>query len=137
MFGRCAWVKLAGPLHANRISRGLTVEHCEFGCYPSHKWCPKYWSGLYHSNLAAVFMNYGGPRSICRHNWLYECSDGLQPRGTGTPVDAGEIAYNLIQNCGDDSIEFDSTTLLNLRMHHNVIMDGLCLLALSPVMGGG
>jgi hypothetical protein len=26
---------------------------------------------------------------------------------------------------------------MNLRVHHNVIMDSLCLLALSPVMGGG
>jgi len=63
----------------------------------------------------------------------------LEPRGNGTtsPADASEIAYNLIQNSGDDSIEFDSTTLMNLRVHHNVILDGLCLLALSPVMGGG
>jgi len=47
---------------ANRTDRGLTVEHCEFSCYPAFQWCPKYWNGLYHSNLAAVFMNYGGPR---------------------------------------------------------------------------
>jgi len=125
---------------ANRTSRGLTVEHCEFGCHPAYKWCPKYWGGLYHSNLAAAFMNYGGPRSIVRHNWVYDsANDLLQPRGNGTssPADAGEIAYNLIQNSGDDSIEFDSTTPMNLRVHHNVIVDGLCLLALSPVMGGG
>jgi len=125
---------------ANRTSRGLTVEYCEFGCCPAYKWCPKYWSGLYHSNLAAVFMNYGGPRSTVRHNWMYDsANDLLEPRGNGTtaPADASEIAYNLIQNCGDDSIEFDSTTPMNLRVHHNVIVDGLCLLALSPVMGGG
>ena len=128
---------------ANRTSRGLTVEHCEFSCYPAYQWVrrsQKYWGGLYHCNLAAVFMNHGGPRSICRHNWLYEsANDGLQPRGNGTssPEDASEIAYNLIQNCGDDSIEFDSTTPMNLRVHHNFILDGLCLLALSPVMGGG
>ncbi len=127
---------------ANRTSRGLTVEHCEFSGYPSYQWVhrnQKYWDGLYHTNLAAVFMNYGGPRSILRHNWLYECSDGLQPRGNGThsPADASEIAYNLIQNCGDDSIEFDSTTPMNLRVHHNVILEGQCLLGLSPVQRGG
>ena len=53
---------------SNRTAHGLTVEYCEFSCYPAFKWCPKYWNGLYHSNLAAVFMNYGGPRSVVRHN---------------------------------------------------------------------
>jgi hypothetical protein len=128
---------------ANRTSRGLTVEYCEFSCYPAYQWVrrsQKYWGGLYHCNLAAVYLNFGGLRSVCRHNWLYEsANDGLEPRGNGTtsPADASEVAYNLVQNCGDDSIEFDSTTAMNLRVHHNVILDGLCLLALSPVMGGG
>jgi hypothetical protein len=127
---------------SNRTSRGLTVEHCEFSSYPCYEWIKrneKFWAGLYSSNIAAVFMNYGGPRSIVRHNWLYEYFDGLQPRGNGTssPADASEIAYNLIQNCGDDSIEFDSVTAMNLRVHHNVFLDGHCLLAISPVMGGG
>jgi len=127
---------------ANRTARGLTVEHCEFNCFPAYQWVrhnQKLWKGLYSSNIAAVFMNFGGPRSICRHNWSYECFDGLQPRGNGTdsPDDASEFAYNIIQNCADDSIEFDSTTAMNLRVHHNLIVDGQCLLALSPVMGGG
>jgi hypothetical protein len=125
----------------NYTGRGLTVEHCEFGCNPSFRWCQQgKWSGIYHGNLSAVFMNYGGPRSIVRHNWIYDVgNDGLQPRGNGTsgPEDASEFAYNLVQNVGDDGIEFDSTTPMNLRVHHNVIMDGLCLLALSPVTGGG
>jgi len=125
----------------NYTARGLTVEHCEFGCHPAFRWCQRgKWDGLYHSNLAAVFMNYGGPRSIVRHNWIYDVgNDGLQPRGNGTdaPADAGEFAYNLLQDIGDDGIEFDSATPMNLRVHHNVIMDSLCLLALSPVMGGG
>ena len=127
---------------SNRTSRGLTVEHCEFSSYPSYQWLKrneKFWSGLYSTNIAGVFMNFGGPRSVCRHNWLYECFDGLQPRGNGTdsPDDASEIAYNLIQNCADDSIEFDSVTAMNLRVHHNIFLDGHCLLAISPVMGGG
>ena len=126
---------------ANRTARGLTVEYCEFSCYPAYEWVRRgKWDGLYHSNLAAVFMNFGGPRSSVRHNWAHDSgNDLLEPRGNGTtsPADASEIAYNLIQNSGDDSIEFDSTTLMNLRVHHNVILDGLCLLALSPVMGGG
>jgi hypothetical protein len=85
-------------------------------------------------------MNYGGPRSIVRHNWIYDSSqDHLQPRGNNTsaPEDASEIAYNLIQNNGDDPIEFDSASPMNLRVHHNVILDGMCLLSLCPVMGGG
>ncbi|MBM4042994.1 MAG: hypothetical protein FJ290_31275 [Planctomycetes bacterium] len=63
-----------------------------------------------------------------------------KPAGDGyshSPEDASEIAYNLIQNCGDDSIEFDSASPMNLRVHHNFILDGMCLLSLCPVMGGG
>jgi hypothetical protein len=124
-----------------RTARGLTVEYCEFSAPPGFESCRRgYWGGLYGANISAVFMHYGGPRSIVRHNWIYDSAqDHLQPRGNGTraPEDAGEIAYNLIQNCGDDAIEFDSTTPMNLRVHHNVILDSFTMLALSPVMGGG
>ena len=126
---------------SNRTARGLTVEYCEFSGSPGYEMCRRgFWGGLYATNASAVFMNYGGPRSIVRHNWMYDTSqDHLQPRGNGTtsPEDASEIAYNLIQNCGDDSIEFDSASPMNLRVHHNFILDGMCLLSLCPVMGGG
>jgi len=125
----------------HRTGRGLTVEYCEFTAPPGYSASRRgSWGGLYGANVSAVFMNYGGPRSVVRHNWVYDSSqDHLQPRGNGTtePEDAGEIAYNFLQDCGDDSIEFDSSTPLNLRMHHNVILDGFCLLSLCPVMGGG
>jgi len=125
----------------NRTGRGLTVEYCEFSAPPGYQLCRSgNWGGLYGANISAVFMNYGGPRSVVRHNWVYDSSqDHLQPRGNGTtaPEDAGEIAYNFLQNCGDDSIEFDSSTPLNLRVHHNVILDGFCQMSLCPVMGGG
>jgi len=126
---------------SNRTSRGLTVEYCEFSGAPGYESCKKgFWGGLYAANTSAVFMNYGGPRSIVRHNWVYDSSqDHLQPRGNGTrsPEDASEIAYNLIQNCGDDPIEFDSASPMNLRVHHNVVLEGLCMLSVCPVMGGG
>ena len=125
-----------------RTAVGLTVERCEFGGGPLYQWVrrdQKYWAALYHSSMGVVFMNWGGPRSVVRQNWMYECFDGLEPRGNGTSSaeDACECSHNLIQNCADDSIEFDSRTAMNLRLHHNVILDGMCLLALSPVMGGG
>jgi hypothetical protein len=126
---------------ANRTARGLTVEYCEYNAFPGYELCRRgFWGGLYAANISGVFMNYGGPRSAVRHNWIYDSSqDHLQPRGNGTrsPADASEIAYNLIQNCADDPIEFDSATPMNLRVHHNVILDGMCLLSLCPVMGGG
>ena len=126
---------------SNRIARGLTVEYCEYNASPGYRLCRRgFWGGLYAANISGVFMNFGGPRSIVRHNWVYDSSqDHLQPRGNGTssPADASEIAYNLIQNCADDPIEFDSATPMNLRVHHNVILDGMCLLSLCPVMGGG
>lgn len=125
----------------SRTGRGLTVEYCEYSAPPGFEACRRgFWGGLYATNISGIFMNYGGPRSIVRHNWIYDSSqDHLQPRGNGTTSteDASEIAYNLIQNSGDDSIEFDSASPMNLRVHHNVILDGLCLLSLCPVMGGG
>jgi len=129
------------PEGFTRVYRNTTVEYCEFSGYPCYQWDRRgpYWDALYFSNMAAVFMNYGGPRSVVRHNWSYECFDGLEPRGngTGSPADASELAYNLIQNCADDSIEFDSAAAMNLRAHHNVVLDGMCLLSLCPVLGGG
>ena len=126
---------------SSRTGRGLTVEYCEYSAPPGYEACRRgFWGGLYAANISGVFMNYGGPRSIVRHNWIYDSSqDHLQPRGNGTtsPEDASEIAYNLLQNCGDDSIEFDSASPMNLRVHHNVILDGMCLMSLCPVMGGG
>lgn len=126
---------------SNRTARGLTVEYCEYNASPGYSLCRRgFWGGLYAANISGVFLNLGGPRSIVRHNWVYDSSqDHLQPRGNGTssPADASEIAYNLIQNCADDPIEFDSATPMNLRVHHNVILDGMCLLSLCPVMGGG
>ena len=126
---------------SNRTGRGLTVEYCEYSAHPGYRWCRRgFWGGLYGANAAGVFMNYGGTRSVVRHNWVYDSAqDHLQPRGNGTtaPEDAGEIAYNFLQNCGDDSIEFDSSTPMNLRVHHNFILDGMCQMSLCPVMGGG
>ena len=126
---------------SSRNGRGLTVDYCEFSSPPGFESCRRgFWAGLYAANISGVFMNYGGARSVVRHNWVYDSSqDHLQPRGNNTsaPEDASEVAYNLFQNSGDDSIEFDSASPMNLRVHHNVILDAMCLLALSPVMGGG
>ena len=126
---------------SSRTGRGLKVEYCEFSTPPGFESCRRgFWAGLYAANISGVFMNYGGPRSIVRHNWVYDFSqDHLQPRGNNTsaPEDTSEVSYNLFQNSGDDSIEFDSASPMNLRVHHNVILDAMCLLALSPVMGGG
>jgi hypothetical protein len=126
---------------SQHTGRGLTVEYCEYSSPPGYESCRRgFWGGLYAANISGVFMNYGGRRSIVRHNWIYDSSqDHLQPRGNGTtsPEDASEIAYNLIQSCADDPIEFDSASPMNLRVHHNVILDGMCLMSLCPVMGGG
>jgi len=40
-------------------------------------------------------------------------------------------------SAGDECIEFDTRKAINLRVHHNFIMDATALLALSPVQGGG
>lgn len=129
-------------------SAHLTVEHCEFSGYPTYQWVrwgqyaeprKKTWEVVYNSNLCNTFIHHKGRAVKVRHNLIYECFDGMWPRDMGTldPEQASEYAYNVIMSCGDDAIEFDTKTPINLRVHHNFIMDALVLLALSPVQGGG
>jgi len=131
-------------------SPNLTVEYCEFTGYPTYQWVRwghwggvknrgSLWNVIYNSNLCITFMHHDGPSVKVRHNLIYECFDGMWPRNMGTldPAMTSEYAYNALMSCGDDSIEFDTRRPINLRVHHNFIMDALVLLAISPVQGGG
>lgn len=133
-------------------SANLTVERCEFSCYPVYQWVrwgqSKYpdrtssvWNAVYNSNLCATFLEHSGPGALVSGNLVYECFDGIQRHVHDrerpvTPELASEFSHNVIMSCGDECIEFDSTGPQNLRVHHNFFMDALALLALSPVQGG-
>jgi len=130
----------------------LTVEHCEFNAYPAYQWVrwgqsahPErrgaLWNSIYNTNLCATFIAYTGESTRVLNNLVYECFDGIhrhvhEPDRKKLPELASEFAYNAVMSCGDECVELDSTGLQNLRMHHNVFVDALALLALSPVQGG-
>jgi len=128
----------------------LTVEHCEYSGYPTYQWVRwgqlhgvngkmGLWNTIYASNLCNTFIHHFGPSVKVRHSMVYEAFDGMWPRNMGTldPRKTSEYAYNLFMSAGDECIEFDTRRAINLRVHHNFIMDATVPLALSPVQGGG
>lgn len=131
-------------------SANLTVEHCEYSGYPTYQWVRwgqlcgvngkmGLWNTIYASNLCNTFIHHYGPSVKVRHCMVYEAFDGMWPRNMGTldPRKTSEYAYNLFMSAGDECIEFDTRTPINLRVHHNFIMDATVPLALSPIQGGG
>jgi len=131
-------------------SANLTVEHCEYSGYPTYQWVRwgqlqgangkmGLWNTIYASNLCNTFIHHYGPSVKIRHCMVYEAFDGMWPRNMGTldPEKTSEYAYNLLMSAGDECIEFDTRQPINLRVHHNFIMDATVPLALSPVQGGG
>jgi hypothetical protein len=131
-------------------SARVTVEYSEFSGYPTYQWVRwgslsgkakqnELWNGIYNSNLNITPVYHYGPDFKLDHNLIYECFDCLWPRNMGSldPADTSEYSANLVMSCGDDCIEFDTKKAINLRVHHNFLMDGTTVLALSPVQGGG
>ena len=133
-----------GPSH-------ITVEHCEFSNYPTYDWLhysmvleQPAWRALYHSTLGGNAILPGGNVTAwkIRHCYIHDTFDGIGVASTGEqgrnrPALRHEYAYNLLHRCADDNIEFDSIEYAGVRAHHNVILEGQCLLGLSPVQRGG
>lgn len=126
----------------------ILVEYCQFNNYPTYQWVlhgklqqTDIWGMVYSSVLGGAGIAPGGRARnwTIRNCYFHDCFDGIESATTGDPDPAllNEFAYNLLHNCADDSIEFDSMEYMGLRVHHNFILDGFCLLALSPVQGGG
>jgi hypothetical protein len=126
----------------------VTVEYCQFSNYPTFQWIrhgklqlADVWGAVYSSVLGGVGIAPGRRASAwkIRNCYLHDCFDGIGSATSGVqdPTMDNEFAYNLLHNCGDDSIEFDSMEYMGLRVHNNFFLDGYCLLALSPVQGGG
>jgi len=138
----------------------VTIEHCQFSNYPTYQWM-RYgqlqmaptWGAMYHSCLGGAAIAPGGDGVTAwkiRHCYIHDCFDGIEPAtvvsrwGEKDPEAKkkdrtllNEYAYNLLHNCADDSIEFDAIGYAGVYAHHNVILDGFCMLGLSPVQRGG
>ena len=129
----------------------IAIERCQFGKYPAYQWL-RYgqmqlntrdmWRAMYNSTFGGAAIMPGGQdvaRFQVRNCYIHDHWDGIQTAMTVVkdPKLANEYAFNLFHNCNDDTIEFDSTEYAGVRVHHNVFLDGHCLLGLSPVLGGG
>ena len=126
----------------------ITIEYCQFSNYPTYQWVRQgnfeetdIWGSIYSSVLGSGGIQPGrwvGAWKI-RHCYLHDCFDGIGVGTTGNkdPALVNEYAYNLLQNCADDSIEFDAIEYAGVRAHHNVFLDGFVFLGLSPVQAGG
>ncbi len=126
----------------------ITIEHCQFSNYPAYEWV-RYgqltgsttWKAMYSSVLGGTGILPGGRARgwKIRHCYLHDCFDGIGVAATVSkdPALVNEYAYNLLHNCADDCIEFDTMEYAGVRVHHNVLLDGFCMLGLSPVQGGG
>jgi len=129
----------------------VTVEHCQFSNYPTYDWLhysmhleQPAWRAMYHSTLGGNAILPGGNVTAwkIRHCYIHDTYDGIGVATTGEkgrndPTLQHEYAYNLLHRCADDNIEFDSIQYTGVRAHHNVILEGQCLLGLSPVQKGG
>ena len=126
----------------------VTIEYCQFNNYPAYEWV-RYgqltgndtWKAIYSSVLGGTGIFPGGRAQgwKIRHCYLHDCYDGIGNAATVSkdPALVNEYSYNLLHNCADDSIEFDTVEYAGVRVDHNVFLDGFCMLGLSPVQGGG
>ena len=135
---------------AGKTADGLRIEHTKFTVYPVYQWMrwgreefepqEAIWNALYESNLFATAVHYDGRDTRVLNNDFAETFDAVQRHVHERPSDempASEFAYNLVRNAADECFEFDSTGDLNVRVHHNVLLDALVPLAISPAQGGG
>ncbi len=123
----------------------LTIEHCEmdggevvsFGGHRdvnNHMWN--------HSTYINP-VKFNGTGLQFRHNYVYEGYDLFHPRGRHknfphVPDLRSEVAYNVWQNAIDNALEFDGVeALMNLRAHHNLILQDHDSLAITTTENGG
>jgi hypothetical protein len=123
----------------------LTVEHCEmdgaemlsFGGHDdvtNHMWN--------HSTYVNP-IKFNGTGLTFKHNYVYEGYDLFQPRGRHknypqVPNLRSEVAYNVWHRALDNALEFDGIEAkMNLRFHHNLILQDHDALAITTTEDGG
>jgi hypothetical protein len=128
--------------------RGHVIEGNEISNYPLYTQSRSKYETMvriYHNdNDGGIFdsettsIRFGSKDTVVRNNYVYEMMDGMQPRtmGSSSASERTEIYNNLIMNSRDDGVEFDSTGAQNMRFHSNVVLNGLTLLAPSPINQG-
>lgn len=123
----------------------LRIEHCEmdggemisFGGHDNvtnHMWN--------HSTYINP-IKFNGTGLKFHHNYVYEGFDLFHPRGRHkdyphVPDLRSGVAYNVWQNAIDNALEFDGVeALMNMRVHHNLILQDHDALAITTTENGG
>ncbi|HHP7244148.1 MAG TPA: right-handed parallel beta-helix repeat-containing protein, partial [Elainellaceae cyanobacterium] len=129
-------------------TRGHVIEKNEISNYPLYTQSRESYDTMvkiYHNKKdGGIFdsettsIRFGSKDTVVKNNYVYEMMDGMQPRtmGGSSASERTEIFNNLVMNSRDDGVEFDSTGPQNMRFHNNVVLNGLTLLAPSPINEG-
>ncbi len=123
----------------------LTVEHCEMDggemiSFGGHKNVTNHmWNHCTYVNP----MKFNGTGLKFYHNYVYEGFDLFHPRGRHKDYPhvanlRSDVAYNVWQNAIDNALEFDGVeALMNMRVHHNLVLQGYDALAITTTENGG
>lgn len=123
----------------------LRLEQNEFSIFPVYDYQKagnrNTWRGLYDSNLGGQFIRGSMNGVTAVGNYVHDTFDAFDfkastPPGKTTEIES-EVAYNVIQNVVDNSLEFDTfQRFMNVRAHHNFLLDGYTHVSTSPFYAG-
>lgn len=123
----------------------LTVEHCEMdgGELVSFGGHHDVTANMWNHSTYVIPVKFNGTGLVFRHNYVYEGFDLFHPRGRHkdfprVPDLRSDVGYNIWQNATDNALEFDSVEArMNLRAHHNLILQDYGALAITTTENGG
>ena len=123
----------------------LVIEHCEMDggemiSFGGHRDVTNH---MWNHNTYVNPIKFNGTGLTFHHNYVYEGYDLFHPRGRHkdyphVPNLQSDVAYNVWQNAIDNSLEFDGVeALMNMRVHHNLILQDHDALAITTTENGG
>lgn len=123
----------------------LTVTNCEFdgGLMLSVGGHRNETNHMWNHSTYVNPIKFNGVGLRFMHNYVYEGYDLFQPRGRHkdfphVPDIRSEVAYNVWHNNLDNAMEFDAVeALVNMRVHHNLILSTHDALAITTTENGG
>lgn len=123
----------------------LTIEHCEMdgGLMVSFGHNTDVTNHMWNHSTYVNPVKFNGTGLTFRHNYVYEGYDLFHPRGRHkdyprVPDLRSDVSCNVWQNAVDNALEFDGVEArMNLRAHHNLILQNHDALAITTTENGG
>ena len=115
------------------------IEYCEVAGPFRYEWRVKHHIGpRYGYGDVVKTSGSGDQRTVIKGNFIYNAFDGIQPRCSTSWIRSNwtDITGNLLMHNHDDAIELDSKTVLNMRVHHNILLDNFVGFSICAVEGG-